>query len=75
MVERCEIFGCRYFGHFELIHEFDFTQQLESGCWQPNKMQAEKLSQKTYRQAGYSGRIVGRKITAKLNYIEKYRQF
>ena len=41
-------------------------------------MQAEKLSQKTYRQAGYSGRFVGRKITAhtaKLNYIEKYRQF
>ena len=70
-----EIFGCRYFGHFDLIHEFYFTQQLESGCWQPNKMQAEKLSQKTYRQAGYSGRFVGRKITVKLNYNEKYRQF
>ena len=65
LFKKYEIFSCRYFGHVDLIHEFYFTPQLESGCWQPNKMQAEKLSQKTYRQAGYSGRFVWRKITVK----------
>jgi hypothetical protein len=67
LVERCEIFGCWYFGQVDMIDEFYFTQQLESGFWQPNKMQAEIMSQKTYRQAGYSGSVVGRKITAKLH--------
>ena len=38
-------------------------------------MQAEKLSQKTYRQAGCSGRFVGRKITVKQTTMKSIDNF